>query len=126
MAFSRELLIGQWYRTQTNEQGNLLTEYALISVDGSYEFTFIEHDAEGKIKDQVIEFGDWGLVGDIHFTIAKGEVINQEQYSADLANPNNYHAYKVIKLTNKEFIYQHVETNERYTLTRVSDNVAYC
>jgi len=126
MTYSRELLIGQWYRTDTDKQGSLLTEYATISADGSYEFSFIEHDSDGKVTEQIIELGDWGLVGDIHFTIAKSEFINEQHMAADLANPDNYHAYNVLRLDHKIFEYQHVISQEIFLLTRVTDNMAFC
>ena len=40
MNYSREQLFGQWYRLETDEQGNQISEFAEISEDGSYEFTF--------------------------------------------------------------------------------------
>jgi hypothetical protein len=124
--FSRELLIGQWYRGESDEYGNLISEYADIAADGSFEFTFIYHDSEGVITKQLIELGDWGLVGNIHFTMTKSEFDNDEHFAVDLADPDNYHAYQVLELNSQVFTYQHVVSEEIYTLRRVLGDVGYC
>jgi len=126
MNYPRELLIGRWYRNGLDDEGRQLSEYAELSADGSYEFTFITYDDNGEVATQVIELGDWGLVGDIHFTMAKSEFIDQEHYAADLADPDNYHAYRVLNLDNKNFEYQHVVTKEVFILRRVADKIGHC
>ncbi|MEW6983048.1 hypothetical protein AAD001_10410 [Colwelliaceae bacterium 6471] len=126
MNYSRELLIGRWYRSDTDEQRASTTEYAEMSADGSYEFTFIRQNEQGDILEQIIELGDWGLVGDIHFTMAKSEFVDEQHYAADLADPDNYHAYRVLKLDSKIFEYQHVVTNEVFILRRVTDKIGHC
>ena len=109
-----------------NDSGNQLVEYAELCLDGSFEFSFVEQSAQGEILSQTIELGDWGLVGDIHFTITQEEVVDGEQYSADLADENNYHAYKVLALDSQTFEYQHVISNEVFILRRVIDKIGHC
>lgn len=124
--YNREMLFGRWFRGDTDVDGNQFTEYAEISPDGSFEFTFSLHDQNGKTTEETIELGDWGLVGDIHFTMTKSEFINNQHYAADLADENNYHAYKVLQLNNQIFEYKHVITNEVFILRRVIDKIAHC
>lgn len=126
MNYSREQLIGQWYRLDIDEQGRQISEYAEISADGSYEFTFSTIATNGTVLKQSIELGDWGLVGDIHFTLTKSELIDNELYSADLANSDNYHAYQVLKLNSQIFEYQHIVTNEVFIMRRVIGNIGHC
>ncbi|MCJ8320056.1 MAG: hypothetical protein MJK12_10515 [Colwellia sp.] len=126
MNYSREQLIGQWYRLDIDEKGQQISEYAQISPDGSYEFTFSTLDTNGAVLQQSVELGDWGLVGDIHFTFTKSELIDDELYSADLANSDNYHAYRVVKLNSQIFEYQHIVTNEVFIMRRVVGNIAHC
>ena len=126
MNYSRERLVGRWYRGAVDDNGNQLSEYADIAADGSYEFTFVTYDSKGEVKEQSIELGDWGLVGDIHFTMAKSEFVEQQHFAADLADPDNYHAYYVLKLDNKIFEYQHVVTKEVFILRRVADKIGHC
>ena len=123
-SYHRTLLFGKWYRSEQDEDGYVFTEFAEISADGRYEFTFIEHDDSGTILEQSIESGDWGLVGDIHFTISKSEFIHDVHYAADLEHDENYHAYRVLRLDSQIFEYQHILTNEVFILRRVIDNIA--
>ncbi len=124
--YPREMLLGRWYRSDIDENGQHFTEYALMSIDGSFEFSFISHNESGEVAQQSIELGDWGLVGDIHFTITKGEVIDEQEYGADLADENNYHAYRVLQLDNQIFKYKHIVSNEVFILRRVIDKIGFC
>ena len=124
--YPRALLFGRWYRNDIDAQGNETVEYAELSSDGSFEFTFLTMGIKGEIIEQITELGDWGLVADIHFTLTKNELIDDELYSADLNNDDNYHAYKVLALDHQKFHYQHRLTNEEYIMRRVVDNLGHC
>jgi hypothetical protein len=107
ISYPRALLFGRWFRNDIDEQGNETFEYAELSCDGSFEFTFITLGIKGEVIEKVTELGDWGLVADIHFTLTKNEMIDNELYAADLNNNDNYHAYTVLALDHKKFYYQH-------------------
>jgi len=136
--YDRTLLVGRWFRADNDEQNRKVVEYAQLSADGSFEFTFVTYaQAPNDIKqgvgqvaehitEQVTELGDWGLVADIHFTITKNEVIDEHVYAADLNDSDNYHAYRVIKLDHHSFEYQHIETNETFTMRRITDDIGHC
>jgi len=124
--YSRELLVGTWFRTEESSNGHVLTEYAKMSVDGYFEFSFIEHDSNGNKISESTECGDWGLVGDIHFTITKEEIVDGECFPADLSDSDNYHAYRIQHLDSKNFQYQHIVTQEVFNLRRVVDKIAVC
>ena len=97
-----------------------------MMADGSFEFRFVRQDKQGEMVEEVIEFGDWGLVGNIHFTITKSEFIENEHYAADLNIEINYHAYQVKSLDSHVFVYEHVVTKEEFVLRRLSQNVGMC
>ncbi|MFD2168255.1 hypothetical protein ACFSJY_18505 [Thalassotalea euphylliae] len=124
--FNRNMLIGQWVRNDTDDSGNPFVEHAEFFGDGSFEFCFMTMSNSGDILQQEIELGDWGLVGDIHFTMTKNEVLDEKMMSADLANPDNYHAYKVTQLTADSFAYEHILSKESFILKRVIDNIGHC
>lgn len=124
--FNRALLIGKWFRQETSEEGDKTVEYATLTNDGQFEFNFSVYDKNDELIGENIELGDWGLVGDIHFTITKNEVIDQELFDADLTDELNYHAYKVIKLDHQLFEYQHIQSNEIFLMHKITDVVAYC
>ena len=62
----------------------------------------------------------------MHFTFTKSEMIDEEHYAADLNDPDNYHAYKVLTLDHHTFQYQHILTGEIYTLNKIVDAVGHC
>ncbi len=120
------MLIGQWLGNSTDDQGNPVVEYADFFDDGSFEFCFMHVAADGQVLEQTIELGDWGLVGNIHFTVTKNDVVDEKMYAADLTHPDNYHAYEVTKLTAERFEYFHIVSKETFILKRVIDNIGYC
>lgn len=130
MKYERELLFGRWFREEKNNLNQKTIEYAQLSADGSFEFTFITllvKDGEAdQIVEQVTELGDWGLVGNIHFTITKDELIDNQLYATDLNNKDNYHAYKVLTLNHHLFEYQHVVTKENFIMRKVTDKIGHC
>jgi hypothetical protein len=126
MNYNRALLFGRWYRKDIDEQGQQVVEYAELSADGSFEFTFVSTEQETNITEQVIELGDWGVVGNVHFTITKSELIDQQLYAADLNDSNNYQAYKVLQLNHLIFEYQHIETKEIFMMRKVTDAIGHC
>jgi len=126
MNYNRALLIGRWYRNNIDAQGREIVEYAELSADGIFEFTFVSTDHETNVTEQNVELGDWGLVGNIHFTITKSELIGRQLYPADLNNSDNYQAYNVLQLNHNTFEYQHVETKEIFLMRKITDNIGHC
>lgn len=130
MTFERELLFGRWFREEFDDNNKKTVEYAQLSADGSFEFTFVTFQSQVNSADEVIEqvteLGDWGLVADVHFTITKNEVVDEQLYAADLNDRNNYHAYRVLQLNHHIFEYQHVETNEIFMMRKITDSIGHC
>jgi hypothetical protein len=124
--FNRDLLLGYWYRGDSDAEGNQMTEFARIEPDGSFEFIFVQYNQAGEVVEEITELGDWGLVGDIHFTITKGELIDEEHYGADMTDEENYQAYKILDLDRNIVKYQHIITDEVFILRRVVDKIAHC
>ena len=126
MNYNRGLLFGRWYRNDIDEQGKQVVEYAELSADGSFEFTFVSTEQQTNVTEQVIELGDWGLVGNVHFTITKSESIDQQLYAADLNDSNNYQAENARQVKHQTFEYQHIETKESFIMRKVTDAIGHC
>lgn len=124
--FNRKLLFGYWYRGESDNEGNQISEFARIESNGTFEFVFVRYNQEGEVIEEITELGSWGLVGDIHFTITKGEVIEEQHYDADMEDEDNYQAYKVLALDSNIVKYQHLITKEVFILRRVIDKIARC
>jgi hypothetical protein len=120
--YPRELLVGNWFRQEQQADGQQFAEEAIFSPDGCFEFIFSSLSADGQLIDQIIELGDWGLVGDVHFTITKTEISDQQEYAADMADKDNYQVYRVLQLTSQVFAYQHILSEEKYLLLRVTEH----
>ena len=60
MNYNRALLFGRWYRNDIDSQGRQIVEYAELSADGSFEFTFVSTEQETNVIEQIVELGDWG------------------------------------------------------------------
>jgi len=63
-SYPRALLFGRWYRNDIDENGNETVEYAQLSSDGSFEFTFITLNMKGDIIEQLPNWaiGDWWAI----------------------------------------------------------------
>ena len=66
LKFERELLFGRWFREEIDEPNKKIIEYAQLSVDGSFEFTFVTLQVTVGEVDQVVEQGNSLSVGYIH------------------------------------------------------------
>ncbi|TLU66786.1 hypothetical protein FE810_04570 [Thalassotalea litorea] len=123
--YQREQLVGVWHRSEDLGKQQF-SEIAELTEDGRFVFTFYTYNLEGKLLSQISEFGDWGLVADIHFTITNSEIEHDSEYQADRTNADNYHAYRVLELTTKQFTYEHIVSGDKFTLQRVSKSDNPC
>lgn len=114
----RSFLVGTWYRKQATRQGGYSEERAELANDGTYRFSFRRTMADGTI-DEYVEIGYWGLVDDIHFTIATGHVEDGIVYPNDMTDPRGYDIYEVLSLTGDSFRYRHRISGNTYELQRV-------
>ncbi len=125
MKYNRTQLLGHWFRQVSASNDIQNSEYCHFKDDGSFEFTFID-TKQGRIIMQVTEFGSWGLVADIHFTMTEAQLLDNKLINSDLTDENNYHAYRVLQLTNQIFEYQHIVSKEKYLLKRTMATTAIC
>ncbi|QDP00408.1 hypothetical protein [Thalassotalea sp. PS06] len=123
--YDRQQLLGVWHRSEDLGEEQF-SEFAELREDGTFVFTFYTYNLEGKLLSQISETGDWGLVGDIHFTITHSEIEHSTEYPADRADPDNYHAYRVLALDAQQFTYEHIVSGEKFTLKRVSKSDNPC
>jgi len=57
--FNRDLLLGYWYRGESDSEGNQITEFARLESNGTFEFLFIQYNQEGDVIEEITELGDW-------------------------------------------------------------------
>lgn len=116
---SRRLLTGMWRSEATDLHATKRIEESTRNGDGTYETHFQEIDESGKVTADQTECGRWGISGDVFFTIT---LAIREGERGNLTSPYDasyYDAYRIRKLTDKTFSYQHVVSGKVSTETRV-------
>jgi hypothetical protein len=113
-------LCGKWYG-KSNLEDNEKREWLVDRKnDGHYIIVFITIDQNG-IREKTIEKGEWGLSGNIYFTIFKSQINNGEEVYADPSDPINRDSYKILKLNNNLFKYKHLRTHGKYEVIKVDE-----
>lgn len=114
----RASMVGKWLGESPVREGGSKSWLIDRSADGTYVVTFRNVAIDGTVDvDQ--EYGDWGISGDIYFTMTRGwlrngqkqPVLQRESYFDD--------AYVVKRLTPSEFVYASVASGDVYTARKV-------
>lgn len=117
-----EFLVGKWYEIQPTKEGGIRQTLSEKKQNGTYLNIFRIKSANGKNIEQE-EVGEWGICGDIYFTIFKGWIINGRFIPAG-SGPYNYDGYHILKLTSKNFEYVNAETKDHFFAKKVSSDFA--
>jgi len=118
----RRFLIGKWGITLDTKDGGKRRELAIMKADGTFKFTFTNLNKNDEIEDEYSLVGMWGLVNNIHFTIALGQIAaDGRQYKKDTTDPHNYDAYEVLELNNSIFKYRSLVNNIEYSLIKFNE-----
>ena len=113
-----KILTGKWYGYNTLNNG-LKREWIIDRTnDGYYSVEFRTIDKDGIVNKQ-IENGEWGVSGNVYFTIFKSFVIDGSEDISDSTDPYNRDTYKVLKLNDKTFEYKHFRTGEKFRVIKV-------
>ena len=114
----RAWMVGKWLGESPVSEGGTKSWLIERSADGTYIVTFRNVAIDGTIDvDQ--EYGDWGISGDVYFTMTRGwlrggqkrPVRHRESYFDD--------AYLVRRLTPLEFVYESVASGDVYSVRKV-------
>lgn len=114
-------LIGKWFGSLDLEGGGKYTWINERKNDGTYKVQFRITDASGK-KEEFIEVGEWGVSGDIYFTIYKGDLEGGKIIPVDTTNPTYRDAYRILNLTNDIFEYEGLDEGSRFSVRKVAPN----
>ena len=111
-------LTGRWYGSTLVNNG-LKREWLIDrTIDGQYSIEFQTTNKDGSVDEQ-IEYGEWGISGDIYFTIFKSFSMDGVSDSTDLSDPYNRDTYKILKINDKVFEYKHIRTGEKFKTQKV-------
>lgn len=120
----REMLVGKFLGEMKSDEGKLQKWLVERAIDGTYQITFRIYENEIDFKEQ-IEVGYWGIAGPIYFSIMKGWIKEGEFVEADPRNPYFYDAYKVINVSENEFVYEHFEPKILFKIKRVQPDFSF-
>nr|MBV6630984.1 hypothetical protein [Oceanococcus sp. HetDA_MAG_MS8] len=114
----RLLMVGTWFGDAPTKDGGRKMHIVDRFLDGTMKIRFRLVDAQGN-SDEQTELAQWGLSGDIYFTISRGILDGEEFHEFDLRQPYFNDAYEVLELTEATFHYRHLVTGSEYTIHRV-------
>ena len=118
------LLIGTWFGEAPIKEGGYRQWITYLYADGTEKTIFRTYDKDGDYDEQ-IEVGEWGISGNIHFTIMKGWIIANKLEPVDSTDPYYYDAYTITNLTQTTFEYEAVEYKEKFIAKKVKDDFQF-
>ena len=107
-----QMLEGKWYSSEPIPDGGIREQIIERFDDGTFRKLFRIHQT-GTLFSDFIETGQWGISGDIYFSIFRGPIIDSRFRPVDLGNPYNYDAFHVIFLSSERFEYEHVTSRNK-------------
>ena len=112
------MLEGKWYGNEPSPGGGTREQIIERFDDGTFRNLYRIHQTDALFSDY-IETGQWGISGDIYFSIFRGPIIDSRFRPVDPGNPYNYDAFHVISLSSEKFEYEHVTSGNRYVTWKV-------
>ncbi len=116
----RQMLIGSWKEEYTNKDGRRWQQFTEFYKYGTYRYQFRHFHPDGGFDDD-FEYGQWGISGDIFFTIETNR-LKRGQWGKTSPYEDIYDAYSILTLTDDEFVYKSVQSGITFTATRASSD----
>jgi hypothetical protein len=106
-------ICGKWYSQSLTKDNETREELCERYADGTFVNEFKTTDRYGNVTIQT-ESGEWGISGNIYFTIIKVITLNGIHEQVDVLSPYYRDAYKVKSLTDKKMVYKHITMKDVY------------
>jgi len=117
----RNMMIGKWYGDLPTKEGGRKQWTITRSEDGSYQIDFLITKPDNS-QQKFSEAGQWGVAGNIYFSIYRGAIDQGQFYPSNPNDPYNYDAYNIINLTNSVFEYQNIDSKNKYVISKVQSD----
>ena len=117
-------LVGMWFGIRDLGGEEKVLYLSEKKEDGTYRNRFRAVSPSGKKEDKE-ETGEWGVSGEVYFTIYKEDHVAGSSMPADAMDPANRDAYKILKLNKDVFEYQSLDTGDKFTAKRVSSGFTF-
>lgn len=112
-------LVGKWFGILDLEGGGKYMWINERENDGTYKVHFRVIDPSGK-RQEAVEIGEWGVSGDMYFTIYKGYFEEGRINPVDTTNPTYRDAYRILRLTSDFFEYESLDDGMRFSVKKVT------
>jgi hypothetical protein len=117
----RNWMVGTWRGTAKTKDGESRVWHVSRKVDGTFSTEFCI-SCETSKEQRVVEFGVWGVSGDVYFTITRGWVEGKAKLDADPRDEGLYDAYYIIKIEGNSMRYRSASTGNEFIIERVGTN----
>ncbi len=117
-------MIGKWYGSQPTKEGGRKMEIMERAANGTFMLRFKIWGKEGNVYEST-EVGQWGISGDIYFSIYRGWLDGKRIVRSDSHDPMNYNAYRIIELTEEKFHYRHAPSGNEFVLKKVASDFQF-
>jgi len=117
-------LVGKWFGILDLEGGSKYMWVNERKNDGTYKVHFRVIDPSGKRK-EAVEVGEWGVSGNIYFTIYKGDFEQGRINPVDTTNPTYRDAYRILKLASDFFEYENLDDGIRFSVKKVAPDFIF-
>jgi hypothetical protein len=115
----RSWMVGTWRGTAKTKDGETRVWDVTRKVDGTFRVEFCIACNTSK-EERLVEYGVWGVSGDVYFTITRGWVEGQGRLEADPRDEGLYDAYYILKAEGNSMRYRSASTGNEFTIERVS------
>jgi len=112
---------GKWYSKTITKDKEIREELCDRFQDGAFILKFKTTDKSGNVTIE-LESGEWGISGNIYFTVIKAITTDGVPEEIDVLSPYYRDAYKIKSLTENIMVYKHSIQNDTYKDTRVNKN----
>jgi hypothetical protein len=119
----REALVGTWFGSQPTTDGTTKEWITRRTADGQFQVSFREI-RNGRVTNESIEEGEWGLSYDCEIVITRGWVIDGRFQPAP-ADAYFWDIYQIEHIDGQGLTYLHRGTGHRYHVRRVSSGFQF-
>lgn len=113
-----QLMTGTWFGQQPLKNGGIRQQITQRYPDATFVITFRYIKRDGS-ENFLRDYGAWGISGPIYFSLTTAEQKDDQVVDTEPGNEFDNNAYRILRLNEESFEYEHVVTGDRYILKRV-------
>lgn len=120
VSMQEQLAVGTWYGEFSGGADKPLQRFLMTrNADGSFTLTARMYE-RGKLSAELVNTGLWGVSNGMYFTYTT----RVNAADTDRKDPAVVNPYLIRKLTDSEFVYQHIPSGNEFRVIRVNPATA--